>query len=328
MKASIAPGPPPMKSEAALRVAIPLLEEPVADRRNWTIPRLRAEIEARKGVCISRSTVQGLAKKVPLAAASAHAELPCVGPEPHHCRHRSLEHGLSRPRSPPVTRAGSDGSRRSAGPRGPARMGAHRSDRRLRLDRGEPRRAVSAATRGSFYVQGRLPRGYGLKRLIDLPFGVAQFFIRSDPIGVLGQCWRAAAGASPRSAPIGSRLARLIPLRGRQETKSAPERASRYCGRGRRGPIRRRPANPPCRPRKALASASASPSRGPGNGILWAETGGRFQAQNAGERPEFGSQTATRLPNRPELRGFLSTRKPRRFAGTAWWEVGLEPTKA
>ncbi len=40
------------------------------------------------------------------------------------------------------------------------------------------------------------------------------------------------------------------------------------------------------------ASAPASPSRGPGNGILWAETGGRFQAQNAGERPEFGSQTA------------------------------------
>ena len=38
-----------MKSEAALRVATPLLEEPVADRRNWTIPRLRAEIEAREG---------------------------------------------------------------------------------------------------------------------------------------------------------------------------------------------------------------------------------------------------------------------------------------
>ena len=67
------------------------------------------------------------------------------------------------------------------------------------------------------------------------------------------------------------------------------------------------------------APASASPSRGPGNGILWAETGGRFQAQNAGERPEFGSQTANRLTNRAELRGFLSPRKPRRFAGTAWW---------
>ena len=67
------------------------------------------------------------------------------------------------------------------------------------------------------------------------------------------------------------------------------------------------------------ASASASPSRGPGNGILRAETGGRFQAQNAGERPDFGSQTANCLTNRPELRGFLPTRKPRRFAGTAWW---------
>ena len=41
---------------------------------------------------------------------------------------------------------------------------------------------------------------------------------------------------------------------------------------------------------RAPAKRSASPSRGPGNGILWAETGGRFQPQNAGERPEFGSQ--------------------------------------
>src|SRR5208337_3431258 len=70
------------------------------------------------------------------------------------------------------------------------------------------------------------------------------------------------------------------------------------------------------------APASASPSRGPGNGILRAETGGRLQAQNAGERPEFGSQTALRPANRPELRGFLSTRKPRRFARTAWWSGG------
>ena len=36
---------------------------------------------------------------------------------------------------------------------------------------------------------------------------------------------------------------------------------------------------------------------GPGNGILRAETGGRLQAQNAGERPEFGSQTAPRPAN-------------------------------
>src|SRR5277367_1740307 len=55
LKASVAPGPAPVKSEAALRVAVPLLEAPVADRRNWTISRLRAEIEQREGVRISRS---------------------------------------------------------------------------------------------------------------------------------------------------------------------------------------------------------------------------------------------------------------------------------
>ena len=63
LKASIAPGPPAVKSEAALRVAAPLLEEPVADRRNWTIPRLRVEIEAREGVRISRSQLSKALRK-------------------------------------------------------------------------------------------------------------------------------------------------------------------------------------------------------------------------------------------------------------------------
>src|ERR1700759_1500254 len=36
LKASIAPGPVPVKTEAALRVITPLLEAPVADRPNWT----------------------------------------------------------------------------------------------------------------------------------------------------------------------------------------------------------------------------------------------------------------------------------------------------
>ena len=53
LKASIAsvpvPVPVPVKSSTALRVVTPLLEEPVADRPNWTIARLRAEIEARDG---------------------------------------------------------------------------------------------------------------------------------------------------------------------------------------------------------------------------------------------------------------------------------------
>ena len=75
LKATVAPGPAPVKSEAALRVVTPLLEAPVADRPNWTIPRLRAEIEAQAGVRISRSQLsKALRKKVPLAASATHAE--------------------------------------------------------------------------------------------------------------------------------------------------------------------------------------------------------------------------------------------------------------
>jgi transposase len=75
LKATVAFGPAPVKSEAALRVAMPLLAAPVADRPNWTIPRLRAEIEAREGVSISRSQLsKALRKKVPLAAPTAYAE--------------------------------------------------------------------------------------------------------------------------------------------------------------------------------------------------------------------------------------------------------------
>jgi transposase len=63
LKATVAPGPAPAKSEAALRVAMPLLAEPVADRPNWTIPRLRAEIETREGVRISRSQLSKALRK-------------------------------------------------------------------------------------------------------------------------------------------------------------------------------------------------------------------------------------------------------------------------
>ena len=63
LKASIAPGPPPVKSETALRVVTPLLDQPVADRTNWTIARLRAEIEAREGVRISRSQLSKALRK-------------------------------------------------------------------------------------------------------------------------------------------------------------------------------------------------------------------------------------------------------------------------
>ena len=63
LKASVASGPSPVKSEAALRVALPLLAEPVADRPNWTLPRLRGEIEAREGVRISRSQLSKALRK-------------------------------------------------------------------------------------------------------------------------------------------------------------------------------------------------------------------------------------------------------------------------
>ena len=63
LRATVALGPAPVKSEAALRVVTPLLEAPVADRPNWTIARLKAEIEAREGVTISRSQLSKALRK-------------------------------------------------------------------------------------------------------------------------------------------------------------------------------------------------------------------------------------------------------------------------
>jgi transposase len=55
LRASVAPGPMPLKAQAALRVAGPLLSQPVADRTNWTLARLADEIAVRENVSISRS---------------------------------------------------------------------------------------------------------------------------------------------------------------------------------------------------------------------------------------------------------------------------------
>ena len=51
----VPPGPAPTKTERALAVAEELLAGPVADRPNWTLPRLADEIERRVGLRISRS---------------------------------------------------------------------------------------------------------------------------------------------------------------------------------------------------------------------------------------------------------------------------------
>ena len=55
LKKPVAPGPAPVKAECALAVAEEVLSGPVADRPNWTLPRLADEIERRAGVRISSS---------------------------------------------------------------------------------------------------------------------------------------------------------------------------------------------------------------------------------------------------------------------------------
>ncbi len=49
------PGPAPVKAERALAAAEELLAAPVADRPNWTLPRLADETEKRSGLRISCS---------------------------------------------------------------------------------------------------------------------------------------------------------------------------------------------------------------------------------------------------------------------------------
>jgi transposase len=63
LRASVAPGPAALKAEAALRVAVPLLSAPVADRPNWTLARLAEEITSREGVTISRSQLSKVLRK-------------------------------------------------------------------------------------------------------------------------------------------------------------------------------------------------------------------------------------------------------------------------
>ena len=55
LRTHLPPGPAPLKAERALAVAAALLAGPVADRPNWTLPRLADGIERRAGLRISRS---------------------------------------------------------------------------------------------------------------------------------------------------------------------------------------------------------------------------------------------------------------------------------
>jgi transposase len=54
LRSSLAPGPSPARGERALAVASRLLRQPVEGRTNWTLPRLRAEVERRRSPVIER----------------------------------------------------------------------------------------------------------------------------------------------------------------------------------------------------------------------------------------------------------------------------------
>lgn len=69
---SVAAGPAPVKAEAALRVAGPLLEAAVADRPNWTLARLAEEIKAKEGVSISRSQLSKVLRQKGGSASGGH----------------------------------------------------------------------------------------------------------------------------------------------------------------------------------------------------------------------------------------------------------------
>ncbi len=73
LKTSVAPGPAPVKAERALAVAEEVLSAPVADRPNWTLPRLADEIEKRSGVRISPSRLSVVLRQKGLTAGGVRA---------------------------------------------------------------------------------------------------------------------------------------------------------------------------------------------------------------------------------------------------------------
>ena len=73
LKTSVAPGPTPVKAECALAVAEEVLSGPVADRPNWTLPRLADEIETRSGVRISCSRLSVVLRQRGISAGDGPA---------------------------------------------------------------------------------------------------------------------------------------------------------------------------------------------------------------------------------------------------------------
>ena len=73
LQRSVAPGPIPVKAERALAVAEAVLSGPVADRLNWTLPRLADEIEKRSGVRISISRLSVVLRQKGISAGGVRA---------------------------------------------------------------------------------------------------------------------------------------------------------------------------------------------------------------------------------------------------------------
>ena len=73
LRKSVAPGPAPVKAACALAVAEEVLSGPVADRPNWTLPRLADEIEKRSGVRISRSRLSVVLRQRGISAGAGRA---------------------------------------------------------------------------------------------------------------------------------------------------------------------------------------------------------------------------------------------------------------
>ena len=76
-----------VKSEAASTVAAALLAVPVADRPNWTLPRLQAEIAQQTSVSISKSQLSKALKKTATdgagrAIACAAGKMPKLSSDP------------------------------------------------------------------------------------------------------------------------------------------------------------------------------------------------------------------------------------------------------
>ncbi len=73
LKKSVAPGPAPVNAERALAVAEEVLSGRVADRPNWTLPRLVDEIETRAGVRTSPSRLSVVLRQRGISAGSVRA---------------------------------------------------------------------------------------------------------------------------------------------------------------------------------------------------------------------------------------------------------------